>query len=361
LPTDSFLTRAGRWFVHSGIQEPSGGVARYYLADAGRNRAVSTEITGYTASALVYLHTLTHDPQYLERATAAARFLTRSAWRPDLKSMPFETEPVSEGLLSYFFDAGMIVRGLLAVWRATGEQEFLDGAQAVGCSMASDFAAGEPGEHHPILRLPEKRPLARDDRWSRSTGCYQLKPAMAWLDLADAGGDPAFRRLYDRVLDFALRDYPRFLPGHGDRLKVMDRLHAFCYFLEGLLPRASDEQCAAALREGIGRVAWHLREIAPEFSRGDVYAQLLRIRIYADWVGALPLDKDAAALEARRLGEFQISSTDPRLDGGFWFGRRKDAVIPHASPVPAAFGVQALALWEQCRAGGAQAHRHLLV
>ena len=31
----------------------------------------------------------------------------------------------------------------------------------------------------------------------------------------------------------------------------MDRLHAFCYFLEGLLPRAAESRCAAALRDGI--------------------------------------------------------------------------------------------------------------
>jgi hypothetical protein len=354
------VARAGRWFLDSGIQEPGGGVARYYLADARRNKPVSTEITGYAASTFVYLHTLTRDPRHLEHALAAARFLARTAWRRDLQAMPFETEPTEEGLLAYFFDCGMIVRGLLATWRATGEDELLAAARAVGCSMARDFAAGE-GEYHPILVLPEKRPLERDERWSRSAGCYQLKPAMAWFDLWEATGDDSFRRLYERALDAALNGYARFLPGHIDKLKVMDRLHAFCYFLEGLLPRASDGQCAAAMRDGIARTAFLLREIAPEFCRADVCAQLLRARIYADWSGVLPLDMEAAKWEANRLAEFHIADTDPQLLGGFWFGRRDGRVIPHASPVPGGFGVQALALWEQTHAGTPQAHRHLLI
>ena len=56
---------------------------------------------------------------------------------------------------SYFFDCGIIVRGLLAVWRATGEQEFLDVAVGTGDSMAKDFAS-EDGSFHPILTLPGK-------------------------------------------------------------------------------------------------------------------------------------------------------------------------------------------------------------
>ncbi|MCX6625259.1 MAG: hypothetical protein NTY38_30200, partial [Acidobacteria bacterium] len=74
------LQRAGNWFVGSGIQEETGGVARYYRSDLERNARVSTEITGYAAGALTYLHSRTGDPRYLEAAVSAARFLTASAW-----------------------------------------------------------------------------------------------------------------------------------------------------------------------------------------------------------------------------------------------------------------------------------------
>lgn len=330
------ISRAATWFLNSGIQESSGGVARYYRVDAERNLPLSAEITGYTASLFAYLYSLTGDREYRVRAAAAARFLER-AWDPASDAMPFEIDPAE---YTYFFDCGIIVRGLLA---AGGSREV---AVAIGRSMARDFAAAT--DFHPILTLPEKVPLTREPlRWSRSSGCYQLKSAMAWLDLdePDLGG-PALRLLYHRLLEDSLRTYGSYLPGHPDPLKVVDRLHPFLYFLEGLLPVADNPRCASALCDGIRRAAHVLRELAPQFERADVYAQLLRIRVYADAAGAAPLDREAAAWEADQLSGFQAASPDPRIDGGFYFGRKGDEWIPHVSPVSTAFAVQALSMWE---------------
>jgi hypothetical protein len=48
---------------------------------------------------------------------------------------------------------------------------------------------------------------------------------------------------------------------------------------------------------------------------------------------------------------YQARSDDPRLDGGFWFGRKGGEMLPYMNPVSTAFSLQALALWEQHRAG----------
>jgi hypothetical protein len=321
------ISRAGDWLLRSGIQEPNGGVARYYRTDLQRNAPVSTEITGYALSALVYFG-------HLDRAATTARFLCR-AWDAGNGAMPFE---LGEPAFAYFFDSGIIVRGLLAAWRATDEQEFLDTAIEVGRHMVRDHGVG--AEFEPILALPGKEPLERDAlRWSRAPGCYQLKAALAFHDLAQATGDASFLDSYERVLDYSLRTYGAFLPGHSDRQKVMDRLHAFAYFLEGLLPRAREPRCCAAINEGIRRVAALLREIAPEFERSDVYAQLLRIRIYAGRAGVAPLDREAAAYEAERLQSFAAP------DGGFYFGRRGGEWLPYVNPVSTVFAMQSLAVW----------------
>jgi hypothetical protein len=216
----------------------------------------------------------------------------------------------------------------------------------LGKSMACDFAS-DRGGFHPILSLPGKQAAKRDEtRWSRSAGCYQLKSAMAWWDLCDATGDERFRQLYDRVLEQSLDTYASFLPGDPDRSKVMDRLHPFLYFLEGLLPRAGgadgDSRCVEALSKGIDLAAAWLRDIAPEFERSDVYAQLLRIRLCAP----VPLNEAAAAFEAGRLAGFQVSSKDLRTGGGFYFGRRGQSWLPYVNPVSTAFALQALQLFE---------------
>jgi len=348
------LSRTGEWFLHSGIQQPNGGVARYYLTGERRFLPVSTEITGYTCSALVYLHSVSCDKRYIDAALRSARFLTRIAWDSVNCVMPFEIDPAA---FAYFFDCGVIVRGLLAVWRASGDDEFLTCAIAVGNSMLRDFPGAE-GDYHPILALPAKTAEPRDPRrWSRSATCYQLKSAMAWWDLFEATGENCFREPYQRVLEYALTDYRDFISRHPDQLGRMDRLHALCYFLEGLLPWSHEKRCADALQLGLLMAGTFLRVIAPKFARSDVYAQVLRARLYADWAGAVPLDRDAAVGEAEALAGFQAADSDPRIDGGYWFGRKDGRLLPFVNPVSAAFASQALELWHNRE----QVNRHLLI
>lgn len=340
----SWIANAGQWFLCSGIQDPSGGVARYYRSDTRQCARVSTEITGYAASTLTYLHSLTGDERYLEAATSAARFLCDQAWDATSATFPFEPPGDGQPGFAYFFDCGIILRGLLAVWRATSDAAFLERAKDTALSMAFDFLGDTV--FHPILQLPEKRPLPYEVRWARSPGCYQLKSALAWHDLAEATGETKLRVPYEKVVSYALANQAAFLPGEENLERVMDRLHAYCYFLEGLLPVANQRECARAIADGIGRVSEYLRQIAPVFERSDVYAQLLRLRLFADKLGVVCLDKECAAEEARAAFSFQATGTDPRTAAGFYFGRKGATMLPFLNPVSTAFCLQALAMWE---------------
>ncbi len=341
------MERTGSWFLQSGILEKNGGTARFYRSDSAKNAPISTEITGYACGALLYLKERSGDRAYLEAAVRAARFLAEKAWDPKLSLFPFEVPAKGEPpcRLAYFFDTGIVTRGLLQVWRATGDKRFLDAAVAAGRSMIRTFV--HSGEIRPIVELPEKRPLPFDSRWSASPGCYQLKPAMAWHELHEETGDEAFLDAWEDCLDRSLGAHETFLPGAVDRDRVLDRLHAYCYFLEGLRPCLDRQPCARALAAGIDRVAHFLRQIAPVFERSDVYAQLLRLRVIAAAAGVHALQKTAAECEAAALDGFQIHSTDSRQHGGFYFGRKPSGFLPHISPVPAAFALQALELWRE--------------
>lgn len=353
---------AGHWFLQSGIAEPNGGVARYYRSDLHRNAPVSTEITGYTVSALLFLHERTGEGAYLDAALRSAIFLTRTAWDKNLGNFPFErVERAASPRFAYFFDCGIIARGLLGAWRVTQEPEFRDTAIAAGRAMLSDFPAGDGSRFviHPILELPAKHPLAWGARWSARPGCYQLKSALAWYELFEITGEEAFAQAYESALAAALANHPEFLPGTPDSAQVMDRLHAYAYFLEGLLPVVARPECAAALRAGVERTAGYLRDVAPVFARSDVFAQLLRLRLFAEAAGVLPLDRSAAAFEAEQTASYQISPAgsngDVRLAGGFLFGRKPGPQqvedMPFVNPVSTAFGVQAVALWNDREAG----------
>jgi hypothetical protein len=371
------VERAACWFLHSGIQEPEGGVARYHLLDAGRNDAgrnapISSEITGYAASVFSYLFSLTGETQYLDAAKRAARYLIQ-IWDSRASTLPFE--PGSS--LAYFFDLGIIVRGLLAASRLTGETEFFDRARDAALSMALDFL-GE-GRFHAVISLPEKQPLPRERRWSRAPGCYQLKAALAWVEL----GDESARKLYDCALKLSLAAHEGFLYAERDREKQMDRLHAYCYFLEGLLPAVERDPARGALANGIGVATLLFHKTAPEFERSDVSAQLLRLRIIAHHRGVLELDEQAAQDEVRRIQSFQAlahrppgaasnesetprtsprpasplcasspkDDARPQVRGGFYFGKRGSEMLPYVNPVSTAFCMQALEFWDRHTSG----------
>jgi hypothetical protein len=225
--------------------------------------------------------------------------------------------------------------------------------------MLKDFMTGSA--IHPILALPAKQPLAYEPRWSASPGCYQLKSAMAWQELFEATGEMDFFRAYESAVAAALAGDYDFLPGETNREKVMDRLHAYAYFLEGLSPMLHRSDCAHAFREGIDRLAAYLGEISPLFARSDVYAQLLRVRLLGEASGIMPLDQAAAAQEAAQVAAFQLSSSDTRVAGGFLFGKKCGEPMPFVNPVSTAFCVQALGWWDDRRNNALQARRQLLV
>lgn len=331
------MESTGNWFLHSGIQEPSGGVARYYLATETRNKPVSTEITGYFLSALVYLFERTGRAEYLDAATRAARFLTRTARNRELKLIPFELAPDAP---AYFFDCGIIVRSLLAIHGATGDNEYLETAVECGTTMGERFRNGR--DLHPVLAVPSLKPLAYEPQWSRNPGCYQLKSAMAWHNLFIVTAETKFRDWYEQSLAVAIDINERFLPGEDSREKVMDRLHPYSYFLEGMLPAASRAECVDAYRRGLVKAASLLREIGPQFRRSDVCAQILRVRLHC----GLPIDRAAAEEEVSWCRGFQYAGGDERHRYGFSFGSKSGVLLPFVNPVSAAFCMQAIDEWE---------------
>lgn len=323
-------SRAGHWLLHSGIQSPDGGVARYRLTDSGQNLLASTEITGYTVSAFCHLFEKTGDEQFLAAARLSGDYLTHKAWDAESRSMPFEIHKGSR--YSYYFDCGIIARGLLWLYRITNHSPYLDRARDIGMAMERDFK-GIRG-FHPIVLLPCKSPEEYSIWWSRMPGAFQLKSALAWRDLGEVTSDQHFLDLYEGVLQFSLKHYVETLDNETDELKKMDRLHAWAYFLEGLQPVKDREPIQYLLRSALAHGEKLREQLAPRFLRSDVCAQLLRIKLL---MGGAPSEGELIRIEA-----FQYRSEDPTLDGGFGFGRRDGAMTPHVNPVSTAFCLQAL-------------------
>ncbi len=341
-----------RWLIRSGIQDESGGVARYYRADVREYKSISTEITGYFISGLLRLHWPKGEPPP-GPARRAGHFLIEHAFDPASGLVFFERGDSADprASLAYFFDCGIIIRGLLDLWKATSDRAYLDCAEKCGLAMSTKMSMVD-GSFFPLYDVSVNHPHSGSGTWSLEPGVYQLKVGLAFLELAEATGLGQFKSCMESMLKWSLRRQESFLPGDNDALRVMDRAHAYCYFLEGLLPEAAlDRDCNQALQFGILRVENLLEEIGKEFQRCDVIAQLLRLRIYADLFGVMELSRGRADQEANAIIEYQMQSIDPKIDGGFAFAKRDGEIVPHINPVTTIFAVQALKMWGQAEEG----------
>ena len=139
----------------------------------------------------------------------------------------------------------------------------------------------------------------------------------------------------------------------------MDRLHPYCYFLEGMSPFVARPECRDEYAWALDHAGGLLRQIRTDFLRTDVCAQLLRARLLA--ANHIRVDAEAAREEASELIGLQAESTDCRVHGGFWFGRRKGELVPHVSPVPTAFAVQALQFWHEYQDGNTTFCHHPVI
>lgn len=340
------------WLIRSGIQRPSGGVSRYYRADTGAYRDVSTELTGYFLSAVAGNRPAAEAPVH-EQALSAARFLTSQAFDPRSDLFPFEVSGPdhSQSRLAYFFDCGIIIRGLVKVWEWTDDPAYLDAAERCGLALVGRMRRVD-GAFFPLFNLETGEPFEGTDKWSLRSGVYHLKVGLAFRELSVITGLAEFDACLGDLKRWCLDRHEVFLPGHDDPERVMDRMHAYCYFLEGLLPYAGFESDSSrALQFGILKLENLVRELEAGFLRSDVVAQLLRLRLFAEKLGVMELDFRQAEQEACLVREFQQVSPDPAIRGGFAFARRDGQTVPHINPASTIFALQALDMWDQITDG----------
>ena len=342
------------WQLHSGIVQSGGGVARYYRSDRKVYAPVSNEITGYYVSSMLHAHETSADSRYLNRAAESARYLVHGAWDRSTGTFPFEPTGSDGAGFTYFFDSGIILRALVSMWEATDDQAYLNRANETAETMWNDFV--DEGRIHPILSLPDKCPVPQTARWSTSSGCYQLKAALGWNELGHATGRRKWRDRYLYALRSCLAGHEEFIDSESQDPCVMDRLHAYCYFLEGLFPAITEQtryagQALAALRYGTRFAGQCLRNVSPVLLRSDVCAQLVRVRLKAEALGFEALDQDHVVEEVAMIRSFQAQHADRRIDGGFYFGREGNTPRPFINPVSTAFCVQALSMWDEYCSG----------
>lgn len=379
------IDAAGLWLTDSGVQvvspnpDHAGGFVSWYEQDTGEMPYVYSEITGYLATMMSFMHDLSGEARYLNAAVKAAEWLNRTAHTSGSFRCLFPLRPSRfdyKHQQLYAFDTGVILNGLCEVIRLTGRSDLLASARRAG-DWLIESAQLPNGGFQAVFDLSEGRYLLNDAEWSLCPGSYHTKVAIGLLNLASLTGETRYRDAAVRVCDFALsfqQPDGRFVsfPSEGGT-----NAHAHAYSAEGLWVAGSLLERDDYLQSSVRATEWLLRWQSPEglvprhFHNGvptynervDILAQALRLGAIHLAQGRLdPALGERLAPLAEVVTRNQVRAGDSRSLGGFHFGRLSDGKpMPHVNVWVSAFAIQALHLYQGLALGREPFKPHFMV
>lgn len=366
------IMKGADWLTQSGVQVVSDnplhsqGFAAWYEADTQTMPYVYSEITGYLTTMMCHLYDMTGEQRFLESAVGAADWLLRTTHAETggfrclfpLKLTRFDYKNSQV----YIFDTGVIISGLVDVYRATGEQKYLIAAKKAA-DWIVDKAQKPSGGFYAVYDTDKSEFFESDSEWSLCSGSYHTKVAIGLINLYDATQNPIYKDAAIKACDFALtfqQEDGRFIsfPSEGGT-----NSHPHAYSAEGLwvvgkvLERqdyldASAKAAAWLLQwqSEEGYVPRHFHNGEPLYNeRVDILAQTLRLAAIHIAEGRLEHSTETNTKLEKLLTVItrnQATSSDKRIDGGLYFGRLSNGEqMQHVNVWVTAFAIQAFALY----------------
>lgn len=370
--TQPHISRAVEWLLQSGVQIQSDnrlhhqGFVSWYDSENRTMPYVYSEITGYLANLMCGLYDDVQDERLLASARGAGDWLVRTAHPATggfrclypLQSTRFDYKNSQ----IYTFDCGVILSGLVNLFRVTREASYLAAGVTVADWLIRDVQQPN-GAFLPVYDIDTGRFTASDKEWSLCAGSYHTKVALGLLNLYDVTGSTKYYDAVVRACDFALtfqQPDGRFVsfPSEGGT-----NSHPHAYSAEGLWvvgrvlgrddylqasAKAVDWLLGLQSPEGIIPRHYHNGE-ALYNERVDILAQTLRLASIHTNEGRLVLTPELQGkLDklASLILKYQVNSQDPATNGGFYFGRLSDgSMMSHVNVWVTAFAIQALSLY----------------
>ncbi|MDV2502410.1 MAG: hypothetical protein RX318_00435 [bacterium] len=363
-----------QWLMGSGIQNDNsnlhleGGINAWYDCIEKQYSFVYPEATGYGITTLVYLYKILNDSIFLEKAKLAANWLIEHAWDDSTGHFPYKYDLGSNSFipLAYAFDEGMILNGLVNLYRETGDRRYEETVNR-GAYRLIETWQRDDGAFTPLRSLTAGDTLDKLRKWSRQPGSFLAKNVIGLLNWHSVINDPILLERAIKACEWALRFQDEegfFVTSTYDH---STHLHAHCYSAEGLWVAGKllgeEKYLDAAAKAtkwaldnqlpngGIPRIYRNGQFISAE--RTDIIAQTVRLGVLMISEGALAetyLKNIERALE--QLLTFQRLEGPPEEKGGFVFGFQSEGLLAeHVNSCCTLFALQASILYSQYHQG----------
>jgi len=357
--------------MDSGIQnvdiDPSinGSYNAWFDSDTGGYPYLYSEICGYLITLMCYFHNLKEEKEYIKNGKNTGDWLLHTTYESNGAFRCLFTQGNSsiydykEGQM-YSFDNGVIVNGLMNLYRLTKNEKYL--AAAVTTSDWLIMSAQEPaGLFKPVYDIERERFFESDKEWSMSSGSYHAKIAIGLLNLYDLTENKKYLDAVIKVCDITLG----YQVSSGRYISFLSRggtnAHPHCYTAEGLWAAGKYLNREDYLQSSTKSIKWLLDSmnndgLIPRLYFDDQAIYYERIDALSQTVRMAIIHISEKRLEESYLNhcekiisvilKYQVTDGNKNELGGFHWGKTsKGEKMNHANSWVTAFSIQSLQLY----------------
>jgi hypothetical protein len=325
---------------------------------------IYSEITGYAITSFCWLYSELGNLAALKAAKECSEWIIknrRSYLLVARPSVPNVSNNISN--MFYSFDNGMIMIGLLNLYKITKDSTLLFFAERLAKALIERFFDGEKF----TPRLDEAyNPINSDNndsedsvvKWSTISGAYHSKLSMGLLELSIVTSNSSYALVSDSVCDYAKRlqkSSGQFITNPGSDIVY---LHPHLYACEGLIYSGLKQSNDSHYTAGLEGIKWAVDQLCSCSAKGlrrdtrkesveqsDCTAQLLRLLTLTRFklkstINTFVLDNAIERLHSRLL-DFYIPAGQGKG------GMRYQLTLDSACSWCTMFSMQALGIWNK--------------
>ena len=289
------------WILNSGIQNKIkldknyGGYHAWIDFKSQKFSYLYSEITGYLITYNCFIYTLTKNKKNLIAAEIAANWLIKRAQLSFGGFRCFELidknlKILDKSNLTYSFDNGVILNGLINLYKITKKKKYLNSANKCGDWLIKCKNL-KTGKIKPVYDFKKKKFIYNSKSWSMVSGSYHTKISIGLFNLYSITKQKKYSNLAKIIIKESLKlQKPN---GMFPSTKFHLNLHPHCYSAEGIWVNAKLFEKNSCFNSVKLAVKWALKEkknkIPPRlffpkskkifYYRVDAISQVLRLLI----------------------------------------------------------------------------------
>ena len=353
---DNSINLIADWILNSGIQSPVGGFFSWHNLGSREYSYLYSEITGYGITTLLFLYSVSGDNVYIKRAVEAADWIIKTSMHPcgGVRTRLYKDDSKANreysfsGARIFSFDTGMVLYGMVSIYKATGKKKYLDASTKLA-EFLLEKVQREDGSLSPIYDANIDEQIEPSDKWSSQSGAFHAKVSMGLADLFDATKKDIYKKAAIKICNNAISAQERSGRFITDRILKTTHVHPHSYAAEGLwytgnslkiadftksAKKAVEWSFKCVLTSGINELYNPISDSFSNFQRSDILAQTLRL-------GAICSMADSKiGLLRDLLLSYQFINNRSKQRGGFFYCRENRDINSWCSM----FSLQALML-----------------